>query len=345
VQPQQAVLPDQQQAFAAPGTAQTASVPTPTLPVAPTSFLEQQGYAPLDGAASEPNGWGQPAAAVPSAQAAPVAPAVQPVQAVAPEQLVQPAQTLPPVEQAAPNAWNQPTQPAQPAQAAQPNAWNQPVQPEQPEPTAAPAQPNAWNQPVQAEQPVQQGWAAAPTAPAATEGMDSLFGGAAAGQAPAQDAQSSQWGLTPTDGDSRASRRGAEPAGVAGSSSFWAWLIAISPILAAGAITYVLLTTKSALTAWPFEAAVAAPFLLVLLFALGDRAVLLQLGHTQPRSPAWALLTAPVYLIARAGETRREDGSGTALTLVWFVSFLVAIGGIIGYGFLTHHALIAGLPT
>jgi hypothetical protein len=173
--------------------------------------------------------------------------------------------------------------------------------------------------------------------------MDNLFGTAAAGTAVAPGAQASQWGLATPEPDSR--RGAAVATEVAGSSSFWGWLIAISPILAAGSIMYVLLTVKPELTAWPFEAAVAAPYLLVLLFALGDRAVLLQLGHTQPRSPAWALLSAPVYLIMRASETRREDGSGTTLTLVWFISFLVAIGAIVGYGFLTHHALFAGLPT
>jgi hypothetical protein len=278
--------------------------------VAPTSFLEQQGYAPLDGTApaalaapADPNGWAQPAAAQPQAY--------------------QPAQTLPPVESAQPNAWNQPVQPQQP-ETAQPNAWNQPVQPVTP---------------LQPVQPDQQGWG---TPAPSSDGMDSLFGGAPSGQVAAQNPQGTQWGLSPSDADARSGRRTDE---VAGSSSFWAWLIAISPILGAGSIAYVLLTTKSAFTDWPFEAAVAAPFLLVLLFALADRAVLLNLGHTQPRSPAWALLSAPIYLIARASETRREDGSGTALTIVWFVSVIVAVGGIVGYGILTHHALIAGLPS
>lgn len=115
-------------------------------------------------------------------------------------------------------------------------------------------------------------------------------------------------------------------------------------MLAAGSVAYVFLTAKPAFTDWQFEAAIAAPYLLVLLFALADRSVLLKLGHSTPRSPAWALLSAPIYLIVRAGETRRADGSGTKLTIVWFVSLIVAIAGIVGYGFLTHHALITGLP-
>ena len=321
VQPQ--TTPSQ---YGAPVVAQQPSAPAPTLPVAPTSFLEQQGYIPLDGAPpADPNGWTQPAAP----QAAPAQP-----QAYQPAQPVQPAQSLPPVETAQPNAWTQPVQPGQP-ETAQPNAWNQPVQPGQPET----AQPNAWNQPVQPGQQDQQGWGA--PAPS-SDGIANLFGDPPAGQAAVQNPQGNQWGLTPSDTDAGVHGRTDE---VAGSSSFWAWLIAISPILAGGSVAYVLLTTKAAFTDWPFEAAVAAPFLLVLLFALADRTVLLQLGHSQPRSAAWALLSAPVYLLARASETRREDGSGTVLTIVWFISVIVAVGGIVGYGFLTHHALIAGLPT
>jgi Protein of unknown function (DUF2510) len=309
---------------------QQQSPPVPTLPVASTSFLEQQGYAPLDSAPADPNAWGQPEQAAQAPQAAPVQP-VQPQ--AAPVQSV-PVQSVPvqsvPVQSV----------PAQSVQPAQPNAWNQPLQPTQPTQPAqpiAPAQPNAWNQPVQ---PTQPGWGA-PSG--SSDGLDALFGGSPA-EASGPDSQPGQWGLTPTgtDGDSR---RSPEVDEVRGSSTFWAWLIAISPILAAGSVIYVLLSTKSALTDWPFEAAVAAPYVLVLLFALADRSVLTQLGHSRPRSPAWALLSAPVYLIARAGETRAEDGSGTALTLAWFVSVLVAVGGIVGYGFLTGHALIAGLPT
>ena len=320
IQPQVVQPEAVQPQFDAPVAAQQPSAPVPTLPVAPTSFLEQQGYAPLDGSApgAEPaqGGWSQPAAA-PAAAAQPNA-WDQPVQPVQPVQPIQPQQPVQPVQ---PNAWSQPVQP----DSVQPNAWNQPLQP---------------IQPVQPTQPEQQGWGAP-----ANEGIDSLFGGAPSGQVAAQTPQAGQWGLTPSDGESGGRRQAAEVAEVAGSSTFWAWLIAISPILAAGAVAYVMLTVKPAFTDWQFEAAVAAPYLLVLLFAVADRAALLQLGHSQPRSPGWALLSAPIYLIARAGETRREDGSGTALTLVWFFSVLVAAGGIVGYGFLTHHALIAGLPT
>jgi hypothetical protein len=298
---------------------QQQSPPVPTLPVAPTSFLEQQGYAPVGstpaGAPADPNAWNQPADTTQSQGAQP--------------QGAQPQGQQPQGQQSQAAA----AQPVQPVQPVQPNAWNQPLQTTQP---AAPAQANAWNQP---EQPTQPGWGA-PTEP--SNDLESLFAGPTP-EAGNSDSQPGQWGLSPTSSDASAGRN--TDAEVNGSSTFWGWLVAISPILAAGAVIYVLLSTSSTLTDWPFLAAIAAPYLLVVLFAVADRAVLIQLGHSQPRSPAWALLSAPIYLIVRAGETRAEDGSGTALTLVWFVSVLVAIGGIVGYGFLTGHALIAGLPT
>ena len=306
------------------------SPPVPTLPVAQTSFLEQQGYAPV-GTTPDTNAWNQPVQP-PSAPQAPQAPQTP--------QTAQTAQT-PQTPQVPELVQPQPVQPSQP------NAWNQPPQ-EAPTAAAippAPLQTNSWSQPLQTTQPT---WGA-PTDP--SDELDSLFGGSSPAPANNPDAQPGQWGLSPSSSSSPStsesgSRRKPEAESeVRGSSTFWGWLIAISPILAAGSVIYVLLSTNSALTDWPFEAAVAAPYLLVLLFAFADRTVLRQLGHSQPRSPAWALLSAPVYLIARAGETRAEDGSGTALTLVWFVSVLIAIGGIVGYGFLTGHALIAGLPT
>jgi hypothetical protein len=300
----------------------------PTLPVASTSFLEQQGYAPV-GSTPDPNAWNQPAPAAPAQQTPQVPEAPQAPQATQAPQTPQVPPLVEPAQPSQPTTWNQPPQEAQPSS---------PIPP-------APQQTNAWSQPLQPTQPA---WGA-PTEP--SDELDSLFGGSSPATASVPDGQPGQWGLSPSSSRASSSPEGGSrrkpeaEAEVSGSSTFWAWLIAISPILAAGSVIYVLLSTNSGFTGWPFEAAVAAPYILVLLFAFADRTVLRQLGHSQPRSPAWALLSAPVYLIARAGETRAEDGSGTALTLVWFVSVLIAIGGIVGYGFLTGHALIAGLPT
>jgi hypothetical protein len=88
-----------------------------------------------------------------------------------------------------------------------------------------------------------------------------------------------------------------------------------------------------------------APYLLTILFAAGDRSKLAAVGHQRPASFAWALLSAPVYLLVRASALRREGGSGNLPLILWFVFLLLAIGGLIGYGFLPGaHALIPGLP-
>ncbi|MDQ1542403.1 MAG: hypothetical protein QOK08_41, partial [Actinomycetota bacterium] len=47
--------------------------------------------------------------------------------------------------------------------------------------------------------------------------------------------------------------------------------------------------------------ALVVPYLLVLLFAVADRSRLVILGFEAPLPWAWAALTAPVYLIMRAG--------------------------------------------
>jgi hypothetical protein len=350
----------------------TPSAPVPTLPVQP-SFLEQAGYAPLDSSAVPA---AQPAAAV----AAP--PAVvpqqlantQPAQPFAPQQpgpaTVQPLQA---------DAWDQAAQEIAPFSDLTPpqNLWNQPVQPTSALP---PVQESGWGAPAATPAAGTDGLeslfggapagtapvstAPAGTVPAGPAGVapvgtapaaapNAFTGEPAAGGAPSfptADTTASPWGLVPSaPAPETATRRRNAEAAVAqtgGSSTFWVWLIAISPIIAAGAIGYVSASTGYTfnLSNWTTEAALAAPYLLVLLFALADRAGLQSLGHNEPRSPGWALLTAPVYLIQRAAETRREDGTGTMFTLVWFVSFLVAIGGFIGYGFLVGHALIPGLP-
>jgi Protein of unknown function (DUF2510) len=333
---------------AAPAPAQP-SAPVPTLPVQPTTFLEQAGYPPLDAGPSQPQA-AVPEAAVPEA-AVPEAAVPEAVAPQAPEAaLPQPVSAQPEAPQ--PFVPPQPPRPFVPPQAAQPvqplqaNAWDQAAEEAGPYASLTPTQ-NLWNQPVSADTqlpPVQPVAGTVSTEAAAGGAVGALVVGSAAVQA-----QDPAWALSPNgQAPEQASRRRGADAAVsqtARSSTFWSWLIAISPILAAGAIGYVLASTGYVLSGWPIEAAVAAPYLLVLLFALADRAALVSLGHSQPRSAAWALLTAPVYLIVRASETRREDGTGTGLTLIWFVSFLVAIGGFVGYGFLIHHALIAGLPS
>jgi len=160
-----------------------------------------------------------------------------------------------------------------------------------------------------------------------------------------------QWGLTPSGGGySSVSRNGENGSRsrrpiVESSSTFWGWVIAISPILTAGGIGYVVKTSGLSLSTWMLPVAILAPYVLILLLAIADRSSLGQLGHEEPASWGWAALTAPIYLLVRASATRRETGTGSGPAVTWFVSVIVAVIGFVGYGLITGQALVAGLPT
>jgi hypothetical protein len=123
------------------------------------------------------------------------------------------------------------------------------------------------------------------------------------------------------------------------------WLISISPLLAGGAIGYVLKTSGFTFGGYLLQVALVAPYLLVLLFAVADRSGLSRMGFEKPASWSFAALTAPIYLLARSSVTRREIAAGSVPLVVWFVSLLLAVGAIVGYGVFAHHALLPGLPS
>ncbi|HEY2643649.1 MAG TPA: DUF2510 domain-containing protein [Galbitalea sp.] len=169
-------------------------------------------------------------------------------------------------------------------------------------------------------------------APSAAVGVTAGLGDGAAGQ----------WGLTPSTRDGEARARAPKPEGW---STIWVWLISISPLLAGGAIGYVLKTSGFTFGGYLLQVALVAPYLLVLLFAVADRSGLSRMGFEKPASWSFAALTAPIYLLARSSVTRREIAAGSAPLVVWFVSLLLAVGAIVGYGVFAHHALLPGLPS
>jgi hypothetical protein len=176
----------------------------------------------------------------------------------------------------------------------------------------------------------------APATPVATDSapLSDTAGAASAGQ----------WGLTPSGRRAGDGRRLDAPAPVENSSTPWLWLVAVSPLIAAVAIVLASATSGGKPAAWMLVVAVVVPYLLVLLFAVADRSRLVILGFEAPVTWAWAALTAPVYLIMRAGVVRRESSSGGPGLVVWFVCFLLAIVVVLVYGLLSHQPLIVGLP-
>lgn len=92
------------------------------------------------------------------------------------------------------------------------------------------------------------------------------------------------------------------------------WMIVFMPLLAIVGIIAVMMVIASVpafrVVGFPSElllASVAAAFYLVtVLFAIGDNRRLYSNGLDQPPHWAWALLTAPIYLIARVVAVRHE---------------------------------------
>jgi hypothetical protein len=95
------------------------------------------------------------------------------------------------------------------------------------------------------------------------------------------------------------------------------WVIALIPVLQIAA-SALLITVFGLGHNLPLLLVVwVSPYLVVLGFAAYDRLVLTTAGHERPASAAWALLTAPVYLIMRAIRTTRNTGRGFAPFAIW----------------------------
>src|SRR5690606_20928918 len=67
-------------------------------------------------------------------------------------------------------------------------------------------------------------------------------------------------------------------------------------------------------------------YLVTLLLAVADRSKLDWAGYNRPAHWAWALLTAPVYLLVRTIAVKRETGRTSALLWVWLVLAAALVG-------------------
>lgn len=80
-------------------------------------------------------------------------------------------------------------------------------------------------------------------------------------------------------------------------------------------------------------------YLVTLLLAVADRRKLDGDGHAYPAHWAWALLTAPVYLIVRTLAVKRETGRTSVLLWVWLVLAALLVGGYFLTNFLAPELL------
>lgn len=111
-----------------------------------------------------------------------------------------------------------------------------------------------------------------------------------------------------------------------------AWIIAMVPLLQLVVSLLFLTAFGMGNNLIVFLAILIAPYFIVIGLAFADRRMLKAGGQQRPASWLWALLSAPVYLLARARASIRETGHGIGPVLTWF-----------GVGIL-HAAAVVAIP-
>jgi hypothetical protein len=119
------------------------------------------------------------------------------------------------------------------------------------------------------------------------------------------------------------------------------WIIALVPVLQLVVSLLLLLGFGSSVGIGITATIWVGPYLLILILAIIDYLLLKRAGYERPATWAWALLTAPVYLIARSMSVSRVAGPGLAPLLVWAGLGLLQVGSVL----VVPGLLISALPT
>lgn len=167
--------------------------------------------------------------------------------------------------------------------------------------------------------------APASAAPLSEESLDSLFG--------------AKSGAQPTARRSAPRVQQAESVGGRGGgplvSTAPAWIIAMIPLFQLVLSLLLLTALGMGSNVTVFVGILTVPYLIVIALAFVDFRMLKNQGIERPAHWAWAFLTAPVYLLARARSVIRESGHGIGPVLVWFglgalhLASVVAIPGLL----------------
>ncbi|WP_255513568.1 DUF2510 domain-containing protein [Homoserinibacter sp. GY 40078] len=108
------------------------------------------------------------------------------------------------------------------------------------------------------------------------------------------------------------------------------WIIAMLPlILLVLAMLFLLAGDAGRDSALFAGVIVFGSYVATVILAAIDRTLLRRLGHTRTANWDWALLGAPVYLIARMAKMVRETGRGLRPFLTWTALSLVLVGAAI----------------
>ena len=113
------------------------------------------------------------------------------------------------------------------------------------------------------------------------------------------------------------------------------WIIAMIPLFQLVLSLLLLTALGMGSNAAVFIGILTVPYLIVIALAFADVRMLRNQGVERPAHWAWAFLSAPVYLLARARAVIRESGHGIGPVLVWFglgalhLASVVAIPGLL----------------
>lgn len=110
------------------------------------------------------------------------------------------------------------------------------------------------------------------------------------------------------------------------------WFIAVMPLIAGILSIAAVKGAENYPRYLPFEwwmlvgGVLVVLYLVTLLLAVADRSKLDWAGYHRPAHWAWALLTAPVYLLVRTIAVKRETGRTSALLWVWLILAAALVG-------------------
>lgn len=124
-----------------------------------------------------------------------------------------------------------------------------------------------------------------------------------------------------------------------------AWTIALIPLLLLVLSLLLLLGFGSTLSGEVTAGFWAGSYVLVVVLAIADRAKLKRAGYEHSASWAWALLSAPVYLIARSMSLSRVGPLGFAPVLVWAALGLLQVASVLVVPGLLISAIPAAFST
>lgn len=119
------------------------------------------------------------------------------------------------------------------------------------------------------------------------------------------------------------------------------WLIALVPLVLLVSSLLLLLGFGSSLGMFVTPAIWAGSYVLVVILAIADRFTLKRSGYGRPAHWAWALLTAPVYLVARSMSLARLGRLGFAPLLIWAALGILQVGSVL----VVPGLIISALPT